>query len=168
VSVGEEDVLRLDVAVDHAVRVRRRERVGHLARELHGFVHRKRPRALESVAERFAGHEGSHVIEEPVARAESEHGEDVRMLDLRRERCLALEARDARLARELRRKDLHHHLPPQARLLGEEDVAHPPATQLTDEAVLVSERLLERCGDVFHCDLLRGGAREARRRHRVW
>jgi hypothetical protein len=143
VTVGEEDVLRLDVAVDHAVRVRGGERVRHLARELHGFIHRERTGALEPVAERLAGEEGRHVVQQPVARAEGEHREDVRVLDLRGNSRLALEAGDARLARELRRKHLYHHLAPQARVLGDEDVTHPTASQLADESVLIAQRALE-------------------------
>ena len=39
-AVVEQNVLGLDVAMDHAVPVRVVERVGHLARDPHGFVDR--------------------------------------------------------------------------------------------------------------------------------
>ena len=52
VALGEQDVLRLDVAVHDAVAVRVVERVGHLARDAERLVDRQLPLAVEPVAER--------------------------------------------------------------------------------------------------------------------
>ena len=49
VPAGEHDVLRLDVAVNHTCPVRDGERLGDLAQEPHGLVHRNSPeRAIRS------------------------------------------------------------------------------------------------------------------------
>jgi len=48
-AVRQQDVLRLDVAMDHAVRVRIVQRVGDVARDLHRLVHAELRLAVELV-----------------------------------------------------------------------------------------------------------------------
>src|SRR5256886_11244841 len=53
---------------------------------------------------------------------------------------LALEPLDVHPRRHLRREDLHDDLPAEAHFLGEEDAAHPAATQLPFDAVCVDRK----------------------------
>ena len=59
-----QDVLGLDVAVDHSVCVRVREGAGHLARDTDGVVQRELALARQLLAERLARHEWHHVVED--------------------------------------------------------------------------------------------------------
>ena len=81
-AVVQQDVLGLDVAVDHAVPVRVVERVGDLARDPHRVVDRELLLAVEPVAERLALDERHDVVEEAVGLARVEQREDVRMLQI--------------------------------------------------------------------------------------
>ena len=54
VPVREQDVLRLDVPMDHALRVGTAQRLGHLAGDPHGLVHRQLPFPVQPTAQRFA------------------------------------------------------------------------------------------------------------------
>ena len=67
--VVQEDVLRLDVAMDHAVAVRVVECVSHFARDAHRFVHTELRLAVELRTQRLALDVRHHVKEEAVCRA---------------------------------------------------------------------------------------------------
>jgi hypothetical protein len=64
VPVLEENVFRLDVAVNHAEPVRICERVSDFARNRERIVDRQLSLAFEACAECFAGHERHHVVEQ--------------------------------------------------------------------------------------------------------
>ena len=140
-TLGEQDVLRLDVAVYDAVLVRVRERARHVAQRAHHLGHGQlaRPQAR---AQRFALHERHREPGEPVGVAGREEGDDVRMLQPRGERDLALEALHRHAARQLRREHLEDHAPVERRLRGEEDARHPAAAQFAVYAVALAQRLL--------------------------
>ena len=98
----QQDVLRLDVAVDDAVVVRVVERAGDLARDAQRVGHRQLPLAVEPVAQGLALDERHREPELAVGLARVEHGEDVRMLQPRGEPDLALEALGAQRWRRAR------------------------------------------------------------------
>ena len=82
VRPGEQDVVGLDVAVDHALRVRVGQPVSHLTQNLHGFADRQRARPANPPAERFAV-DIRHDVEEGVGGgARIEERKDVRMLEI--------------------------------------------------------------------------------------
>ena len=145
VPLLEQDVLRLDVAMDDALAVRVGERVRDLDENPHRVAHGKLSRRLEPVAQRLAAHVRHHVPEQSVAGARRQNRHDVRMLQLRRDLDLLLEARRAHLARQLGRQHLDDDLPVQRSLRRDEQPAHPAAAQLTLEHVRVAERRLELC-----------------------
>ena len=60
----EEDVLRLDVAVDDPLVVRPLERAGHLDADAHGRVDGELPLAPDPVAQRLAAHVRHHVVQQ--------------------------------------------------------------------------------------------------------
>ena len=136
----EQEVLRLDVAVDDALLVRVRQRVGGSADDLHRLTERQPPVARESLPERLALNEGHRVVEEPIGVARGEHRDDVRVPKPRRERDLALEPLGAHLARELGRKHLHNDAPTERRLGSHEDAAHAPAPEFALECVAAGKR----------------------------
>ena len=79
-SAAEENVLRLDVPVNHAVAVGVLERVGGLARDPERVVDRELPLAPEPVAQRLALDERHREPEPAAGLARIQHGEDVGML----------------------------------------------------------------------------------------
>ena len=62
----EEDVLRLDVAVDEPLAVRVVERARDLLRDRERFLDAELVLAIQLVAQRLAAHERQHVVEEAV------------------------------------------------------------------------------------------------------
>ena len=77
------------------------------------------------------------------------------MLEGRRRLDLPLEPLDAEALRQLRREDLHHHLPLEPQPLGGEDARHAPAAEFVLEGVGAAQRGLELGAEVFAQD--RGG-----------
>jgi hypothetical protein len=76
----QQDVLRLDIAVDHPVLVGILERAGHVGRDAHRVLHAELRLAVELRPQRLAVDERHHIIEETVGGAGIEEGQDVRML----------------------------------------------------------------------------------------
>ncbi len=76
----QQDVLRLDVAVDDAQPMRVAQRIGHLARDAQGVVDGQLPLALEARAQRLAGHERHHVVQQSVGLTRIEQRQDMRVL----------------------------------------------------------------------------------------
>ena len=76
---GEQHVLRLQVAVHDAVRVRVRQRVGELAHEAHRVGERKRALARQPRPQRLALDVRHHVVQQPVRLAGVVDAEDVRV-----------------------------------------------------------------------------------------
>lgn len=76
----QENVLRRDVAVDHAALVRVLQHAGHFTRELRGVGDRQLRFAVEPRAQRLACLIGHHVEQLPAGLAAVEERENVRML----------------------------------------------------------------------------------------
>src|SRR6185503_14941930 len=75
--------------------------------------------------------------------ARRDHGNDVRVLQLRDELDLAVETIEADAPGEVRRQQLDHDLTIESSLGGEKDVAHATATELALDGVVVAECGLE-------------------------
>ena len=122
-AAQQEDVGRLHVAVDHARRVRRRERLRHAVAERDG-VGEAQLLALRALPEILAveplhREEGPLVVEEPVRHVPHDPG----VAHLHQRVGLALHA--ARLAHREGVQDLQRHGQPRGEVLGAEDSAHP-------------------------------------------
>ena len=77
----EEDVFRLDVAVDHAGFVRSRQRLPHLRHEPHDLLDRELPLPSHSVAESFTLQVRHDEIQQPIRFAGVEQRQDVGVRD---------------------------------------------------------------------------------------
>jgi len=100
-SVGrEQQVLGLDVAMQDAVLVRVLERAGGFGRDTYGLVERQLALALQTRAQRFAFDEWHRVPEDARRCAGVEDGNDVGVLESRRELDFTQEAIGAKGGRE--------------------------------------------------------------------
>jgi hypothetical protein len=139
-AVVEQDVLGLDVPVDHAVPVGVVERRGHLARDADGLVHRKLLLAVQPVAERLALDVRHDVEQERVGLARVEQRQDVRVLEIGGELDLGQEALGADDGRELGAQHLHRDPAVVAEVLGEVHRGHAARADLVLEAVMAGQR----------------------------
>src|SRR5262249_19938354 len=132
---AEDDVRRLDVAVDEPDSVSLRERIHDLSQDVDRPGRRHRPVTLderlqvETVAERH------RVGKDPVrGPAVVEDGHGVRMSELGGELHLALEASD--LLWRGRVEELHRRRSPEHGVAGPEDLPHPAFADLLEQRVL--------------------------------
>ena len=159
---GEDHVLRLDVAMHDAFAVGVRQCSGHVAQDVHRFVHRQLAAARETRTKRLALHEGHRIEGKPVRLARAQQWHDVRMLQSRRDLDLASEPFRAHACGQLGRQDLHDDLAPQRLLLGHEHARHPAAAELALERDVVTESRLELIAQI-HSSRSEGGASESAR-----
>ena len=91
---GEHDVVRLDVAMDDAVRVRVGERLGDLRGEAQRLRRSAAGRRAQPVAQRFAGDDRHDVVQQLAVAGDAgvEERQDVRVIQSRRDADLAQEA----------------------------------------------------------------------------
>src|SRR5690349_21812285 len=91
----DEDVLRLDVAMDDVASVRVVQRFGDVARDREGTLEGQLPLAVDEGAERLTLDEWHRVVEDEVARLpDAEDRDDPRMMKAHRELDLPPEAID--------------------------------------------------------------------------
>jgi hypothetical protein len=161
----QQDVLRLDVAVDDPLAVGVLERVGDFAGDPERLVHRELLLALQPVAERLALHEG-HGVEEVLGdqaigrlgdwvdrRSEGaavEQGEDVGMMQAGRQRDLTQEPLTAQHGGEFGPEHLERDLPLVLEVSGEVDRGHAAAPELALERVAAGEGRREALQGVGH------------------
>ena len=88
----EKDVVRLDIAVDHAVPVGVLQRICHLGDRGHRFVQPEPPGELQSLPQRFTVDVGHHVVEQAVYFTRVVQAEDMRMDQARGDLNLPMEA----------------------------------------------------------------------------
>src|SRR6185369_15613879 len=132
---GDEDVLRLEVAVNDPFVMRRAE----AARDLHGVIGRlaRRDRALpQADAQRLAFQQLADEEVLIVLGADVEDGDDVRMVEHpRRARFLFESAQRLGVVGEIAREDFDRHFAPQPGVDGAIHLAHPPRADLRGNAV---------------------------------
>ncbi len=78
-SCTEQNVVRLDVPVDHATAVGVVEGIGHLGPDLRDIGRRKAPLAVQTVSQRFAVDVRHHVVQQPFRLTRVVKGQDVRV-----------------------------------------------------------------------------------------
>ncbi len=91
-AIREKYVLRLDVAMNHSATMRVIERTCDFRENLDGRGTVQSSATAEVCAQRLAGDERHHVVRLCVSDSRSDHRHDVRMLQLRGNPYLALEA----------------------------------------------------------------------------
>ena len=128
--VLEQDVLRLDVAVDHALAVGVVQRGRDLPRQPQGLVHRELLLPGQPRPQRFAGDVGHDVVEQSVGLARVDQAEDVRVLEVGGDLDLAEEALAAEDGGELGVEDLDGDLAAVLQVFGEIDRGHAALAQL--------------------------------------
>jgi len=148
-AVAQQHVLRLDVAVHDAEVVRARERLRDVAKDARRLAPRERALG-ESLPERCAAHV-RHRVEGQLAgrRAGGEHGNDVRILERRRELDLAREPFGRERGRELGSEHLHDDIAAERFVACDEDPAHPAAAKLSDDRVVGAECGLQLTGETI-------------------
>ena len=156
---GKEQVLGLDVAVDHALLVGVLEGLGRLAGDPERVVHRELPLAPEPVAKRFPLHV-RHGKPEPLSdplrlshRPTVQHRQHMRMLQPGRGPDLPLEPLRAERRREVGMEHLERDWPVVPQIAGEPDGRHAAAAQLALELVSVPQPFAQ-CGDRVGHDAL--------------
>ena len=140
VRSGEQDVVGLDVAVDHALRVRVGQPISHFTQNLHGFADRQRTRPANASAERFA-FDVRHDVEEGVGGGTRiEERKDVRMLEVRGRADFLHEAFTADGGDDGRVHDFERDLPIVPEIARQVDRRHAARAQLALDAVSAGQR----------------------------
>ncbi len=160
VPIGDQDVGRLDVAVDEASLVGIGQRLGHLAPEAKGLAHRELLLAGKTRRKRLALDYRHHVVEDPLRRARIVHGEDVGVAQLGSDLHLAQEPLGAEGLGQLRTHHLDRHLPLVLEVLGQVDRGHPAFPEHVVDPVAIGQGLT----DPRHLE--RPGRHRARRHSR--
>ena len=149
--LAEQHVIRFDVAMDHVVAMRIRQRVDHFAQDLQGLGNGQLALAGQLLAERFALDVRHDVPEQIVGRARRQELDHMRMLERRREFDLALEALLVDPGGHVGGQDLYHHLPAEFYLLGQKHLGHATAAEFTLESIgILAEGGLETVEEVRH------------------
>jgi hypothetical protein len=142
VAALQQDVFRLDVAVNELVLVRMGQRVGHLARDAERLVHGQLPLPPQAVAERLALDIRHDVVEEPIRLARIVERHDVRVPQPCRDPDLPQEPLGPERRRQLGPQHLHRDRPPVPRVLCQVDQRHPARPQLAPDQIARRQRRL--------------------------
>ena len=149
--VLEQDVLRLDVAVDHAVPVGIVQRARDGARDLDGRRHRELPLARQPLAQRLSLDVRHDIIDETAGLAGVEERQDVRVVQVRGDPNLAEEPLDAQQGGEVWSQHLQRDVAVVLQVARDIDRGHPADASLALYRVLFSERGRELREGVSHC-----------------
>ena len=150
VPAREQDVFRLDVAVNHLMGVGIAERIGHLAGDLQRWFERQLLLTSQAVAERFAFDQRHDVIEELAGLTAVQQRQDVGMVQLCRDRDLAQKPLRPQRRSEFRPQHLERHLAVVLQVLGEVDGGHAAGADLALDAIAVDQCGPELFGDLRH------------------
>lgn len=140
---SEQNIVRLDIAVNYSVLMRVGERTQNVTKDLCCFVYRQLTRPGKPRAKRLAFDERHRVVRESVTDSRREHWDDVRVLQLRGKLNLAAESLDVHGRGEVGRKYLYYDFASERQLLGNKHPRHSAAAQLALEGVVTAEGLLE-------------------------
>ena len=143
VPLVEEDVLRLDVAVDDALRVRVVERAGNFPRDGKNIVDAQRTLSGKHIAKRSALDKRHHIERVPFDFARVEQRQDVRMAELRRDRDLTEKSLHVDRGRDFPAHELDRDRALELQVIGEIDRRDSAATELTPDSVSRTERALD-------------------------
>ncbi len=135
-AVLQQDVRRLDVAVDQPDRVRRLEPPGRLHADPDDLLDGQRAGPVDPVLERLAGDVLHDEVRQPARGVDGVDGDDVVVTDRRGGLALAGEPAAGRGARgQLGGEDLDRHEPIQRRVERLEDHTHPAAADDVDDLI---------------------------------
>ncbi len=150
VALGEQDVLRLYVAVQHAAPVRVGERIGYACGDGHRTARFEYPLPVEQSAQRLAVDVRHHVVEEIARLTGVVQRHYVRMGEPRGDLDLLEEPFRADRGRELRVQHLDGHVAVVLAVVGKIDRGHSPTPEDALQGVSVRERRPECVGRVAH------------------
>ena len=131
----EQDVLRLDIPMDHAVRVRVVEGRGGVPSDADRLLDWKQLLAVEPLAQGFALHVRHHVEEEPIRLARVVQREDVGVIQLGDDLDLAEKPVGSDGGCQLGPEDLHRDLAVVLHVVGQIDRRHAAAPELPLDSV---------------------------------
>ena len=136
-GVEEQQVFRLEVAMDQPVGVGMGEGVEHLTHEVQGPVHVVGHVVAEvRPLDQFHDHVGAVLMLPRVV-----HGHDPRVVERRRRPRLGEEAIAALLVDAIGGEHLHRHVPIEGRVPGTEHHPHAPAADLVAQAIATGEHV---------------------------
>ena len=167
VVAREEDVLRLDVAVNDALGVGERERVGGVARDLECRFERQPSLPQQPMSERLSLDVGHDVVEQPVDFAGREDRDDVRMAEVRREVHLSNEPLPQETGGYLGIQHFDRHPAMRMLLHRQEHPGHATGADLALDVVAGSETLAQGVEHVEHLPKLVVGGRPSEWRVRL-
>ena len=150
VAFLEQDVLGLDVAMDHALPVCVVERIGHFARETKRPRRREAALAVEEVAERAVAHAGHDIIKEAAGIAGVVQRQQMGMLQPGHQPDLPQEPVGAELRGEGGLQHLERDDPVVAEVAGPVDHRHPAVPDLPLDRIAGFESGLEVVEQIEH------------------
>ena len=139
-ALEQQDVLRLDVAVDHAVAVGVVQRAGDLAGDGERLVQAELVLAVELVPERLAPDQGQHIIEEAALGPRVDQRQDVRVVQPGRDLDLGQEPLDAEHGAQLRPEHLEGDLAVVLEVGGQVDRGHAAGAERALDPVALLQR----------------------------
>ncbi len=149
-AAREQDVLGLDVAVDHPVPMGVVEGRRHLAGDLHGVLDGQLLFAFQPLAQRLALDVGHHVVEQLTGSVRIMERQDVGVLKLGGHLDLPQEALRTQRGGQLGMQDLDRHRPVMLEILGQVYGRHSPVAQLAFDPVTTGECYAHRFQAVGH------------------
>jgi hypothetical protein len=149
-TVRDEDVLRLDVSMNHAAPVGVVERVGDFPGDRHRLGGREPRLGHQPVAQALAFHERHHGVEQVPRLARIEQRHDVRVLKLRGDPDLAQKALRAHRRCDVGIQHLDRDRALVAAIAREIDVGHPATAELPLDDVAVAQDLLDMIEEIAH------------------
>ena len=138
-TILQENILRLDVAVNDPLLVRMFECARDFARDAQRVVDRQLPFALKACPQGLAAHIRHDVIQQSIGRARIEQRQNVRMLQFRRRLDLAQEPLGAECRAEIRMQDLDGDIAFVLEIVREENSGHTAGAKFAVDAVAVGE-----------------------------
>src|SRR5437762_1109546 len=150
-SLLEENVLRLEIAMDDVMPVRVVEGAGDRCRYADRLLDGELLLAIEALSERLAFDEGHDIEQRPVRRlARVEERKEIRMLEMGSDADLGEEAFDAHDGGELRVEDLEGDLAVVLEVAREVDRRHAAGADLALDDVAIGERTNELFSQLWH------------------
>ena len=149
-AVVQEDVLGLDVAMDHSLPVGVIERVGHGHGDPHRVVDPELGFPVEPGAEGFALDVRHDVIEEPAGLPAVEEREDMRVLQRGGGLDLHHKPLGAEDRGELRLEDLEGDVAVVLEIAGQIDGGHAAPTELALDPISIGQSGGDRRGAIYH------------------
>ena len=132
---GEENIRRLQIAVDDSLLVRRGHSARHLRRDLERFAHRNRA-LLHALAQRLAFEQLHHQERAAVVRADVVNRQNVRVIERAdRARFLLESPQMVGVGRKRRRQNFYGHVALQARVARAIHFAHPARANRRNDLV---------------------------------